>query len=84
MPHTSQRTFVLFAKRRARGERAANGERAMFAISERAGKDAAGAPILRRSTGESARDESTPALDHDLDDVLAALGPFLASEGFVS
>ena len=41
----------------------------MFAVSERAGKDAAGAPL---------------ALAHDLDDVLAELAPFLATEGFVS
>jgi type I restriction enzyme M protein len=39
MPHTSQRTFVLFAKKRARGEAPAGDERAMFAISERSGKD---------------------------------------------
>jgi len=75
MPHTSQRTFVLFAKRRAAGERPAAGERVMFAVSERAGKDAAGAPIARRSGS---------GLDHDLDDVLAELVPFLATEGFVS
>ncbi|MDB4938861.1 MAG: Type restriction-modification system, DNA-methyltransferase subunit [Labilithrix sp.] len=58
MPHTSQRCFVLFAKRRARGDVLSSEERAMFAISERAGKE------------------------HDLDDVLAKLGPFLAAEGF--
>jgi type I restriction enzyme M protein len=39
MPHTSQRTFILFARRRARGERPSGDERAMFAISERAGKE---------------------------------------------
>jgi type I restriction enzyme M protein len=76
MPHTSQRTFVLFAKRRAAGERPGPDERAMFAVSERAGKDAAGAPI--------ARGDGTAAVDHDLDDVLAELAPFLATEGFAS
>ena len=79
MPHTSQRTFVLFAKKRAKGERAASGERAMFAVSERAGKDAAGAPILKRSNGESGL-----VLDHDLDEVLGEIGTFLATEGFAS
>lgn len=59
MPHTSQRTFVLFAKRRKNANANAN-ERVMFAISERAGQD------------------------NDLDDVLGALLPFLADEGFVS
>ncbi len=76
LPHTSQRTFVLFAKRRAHGEEARDDERAMFAISERAGKDAGGAPIARR--------DGRAGIDHDLDDVLADLAPFLASEGFAS
>lgn len=61
MPHTSQRTFVLFAKRRKSANASANAnERVMFAISERAGKE------------------------NDLDEVLGALRPFLADEGFVS
>jgi len=75
-PHTSQRTFVLFAKKRAAGEVPRDDERAMFAVSERAGKDAGGAPI--------ARSDGQPGLDHDLDDVLAELMPFLAAEGFAS
>lgn len=76
LPHTSQRTFVLFATRRAPREQPASAERAMFAVSERAGKDAAGDPV--------ARGDGRPGLDHDLDEVLAALAPFLAEEGFVS
>jgi len=76
LPHTSQRTFVLFAKRRAAGEKPDVRERAMFAISERAGKDAAGHPIARR--------DGDVGLDHDLDDVLAVLVPFLTAEGFAS
>jgi type I restriction enzyme M protein len=76
LPHTSQRTFVLFAKRRAPREQPAAAERAMFAVSERAGKDAAGNPI--------ARGDGLAGLDHDLDDVLDGLAPFLAQEGFVS
>lgn len=76
LPHTSQRTFVLFAKRRGPGELPREEERAMFAVSERAGKDAAGDPIARR--------DGLPGLDHDLDDVLTELLPFLASEGFAS
>ncbi len=76
LPHTSQRTFVLFAKRRAAREKPQDDERAMFLISERAGKDAAGDPIARGS--------APFGLDHDLDDVLAKLGPFLQKEGFAS
>ena len=76
LPHTAQRTFVLFAKRRRAGEVAQPDERALFAVSERAGKDAAGDPIARSDGGAG--------LDHDLDAVYAELAPFLAQEGFAS
>jgi type I restriction enzyme M protein len=76
LPHTSQRTFILFAARRAPDERPLASERAMFAVSERAGKDAGGDPIVRI--------DGRAGLDHDLDDVLAKLAPFLHKEGFVS
>lgn len=76
MPHTSQRTFVLFAKRRAADETPRKDERAMFVVSERAGKSAAGDPI--------ARADGTAGLDHDLDDILDELMPFLSAEGFSS
>lgn len=72
LPHTGQRTFVLFAKRRRAGPPEAQ-ERAMFLVSERAGKDSGGEPIF---------DPSGERLDHDLGEVSAALGPFLRAEGF--
>lgn len=77
LPHTAQRTFVLFAQKR---HRLRNGktlrppdrkERTMLIVSERAGKDSGGEPIV-----EDGR------LDHDLDDVAAELEPFLRAEGF--
>jgi type I restriction enzyme M protein len=68
MPHTSQRTALVFAKKRPPlGSR----ERVFFAVSERAGKDAAGEPIL-----------SGGVLDHDLDEIARKLERFLAVEGF--
>ena len=76
LPYTSQRTFVLFARKRAAREKPRDDERIMFVVSERAGKDAAGDPIARRDGGEG--------LDHDLDEVLAQLLPFLDAEGFAS
>jgi type I restriction enzyme M protein len=70
MPHTSQRTALVFAKKRhARG--AGERERVFFAVSERAGKDAAGEPILKGGV-----------LDHDLAEIAARLDPFLAAEHF--
>lgn len=68
LPHTSQRTFVLFAKKRAPGDAPRPRERTMLALSERAGKDSAGEP-----------DGS-----HDLDELEDELVPFLRAEGFVS
>lgn len=54
LPHTSQRCFVLFASKRARGEAADLGEATTLVLSARAGKDAAGEPTV---------------FGHDLDDV---------------
>ncbi len=74
LPHTSQRTFVLFAARRAKDPRPGDSERAAFAVSERAGKDSAGEPLPRR--------DGTAGLDHDLDELLNEIVPVLTSEGF--
>lgn len=71
LPHTAQRTFVLFAQRRPKKTTRALDERTMFLVSERAGKDSAGEPIIKDG-----------ALDHDLAEVEGALTPFLRREGF--
>ena len=71
LPHTSQRTFVLFAQRRLAGKKAKPDERTLFLASERAGKDASGEPVYRDDL-----------LDDDLAEVAAVLGPFLDAEGF--
>lgn len=73
LPHTSQRTFVLFAERRAAPLASPPpDEETMFVVSERAGKDAGGEPLFAPS-GQ---------LDHDLDEVAAKLAPFFRAEGF--
>ncbi len=73
LPHTSQRTFVLFAQKRAQKlAMRSSDEKTMFVVSERAGKDTGGEPVLT-ADGQ---------LDHDLDDVAEKLGPFLSAEGF--
>lgn len=71
LPHTSLRTFVLFAQRRARGKKPGADERTLFVTSERAGKDVSGEPVYRDDV-----------LDHDLDEVAGVLAPFLEAEGF--
>lgn len=68
LPHTSQRTFVLFAKKRRSGEAPSGRERTLLALSERAVKNAAG----------------EPSSAHDLDDLERELFPFLHEEGFAS
>ena len=82
LPHTAQKTAIVFAKKRIDGEAPRAEERIFFAVSERAGKDAAGEPILRAGapTGEGAA--TWRAIDHDLDDVEAQLTAFLRAEGF--
>ena len=78
LPHTSQKTAVLFAKKRERGERADPREAVLFAVSERAGKDAAGEPIFR----EGARARSWRAIDHDLSAIEAPLAAHLTRQKF--
>src|SRR5262249_18654213 len=54
MPHTGQKTAIVFAKKR--GPRRAARERVFFAVSERAGKDPAGEPTPEgHDLGEIAR-----------------------------
>lgn len=72
LPHTSQRTFVLFAKKRAKVGATKESERIAFAVSERAGKDVAGELVL----------DADGRVAHDLADVERELAPFLAAEGF--
>jgi type I restriction enzyme M protein len=82
LPHTSQKAVVLFAKRRERVVPFARVDRAepvFFAVSERAGKDAAGEPILRPG-----RDRTWRAIDHDLDAIAPKLVDHFAREGFAA
>ncbi len=76
LPYTSQRTFVLFAKKRGAKASLSHDEKVFFAVSERAGKDSSGRALVPADGHEG--------LSHDLDDVLAELVPFLNAEGFAS
>lgn len=79
LPHTSQRTVLVLAKKRARGETPRPKENILFVASERAGKDAAGEPVWRAGADPG---EGHRALDHDLSDVATRLTAFLGEEGF--
>ena len=84
LPHTAQKTAIVFAKKRLDGEAPSARERIFFAVSERAGKDAAGGPILRAGAPARAAEGAATwrAIDHDLDDVEGPLTTFLRAEGF--
>jgi type I restriction enzyme M protein len=82
MPHTAQKTALVLAKKRAGGA-ADPAERVFFAVSERAGKDAAGDPIARAGAPTDAR-VTWRDLDHDLGAIEAPLAAFLRAEGFAA
>ncbi|MCB9746131.1 MAG: N-6 DNA methylase [Alphaproteobacteria bacterium] len=72
-PHTSQKTCVLLGVRRARPLAAPPpDERIRFVVSERAGKDSRGEPILREGAPPEAR--AWERLDHDLGEAVELLG----------
>ena len=79
LPHTSQKTVLLLAKKRER-RGASAGERVLFAVSERAGKDAAGDPIARDRAQADA--VTWRGIDHDLGAIEPAAIDFLRAEGF--
>jgi type I restriction enzyme M protein len=80
LPHTSQRTVLLFAKKRAAGEAPASGERVFFGVSERAGRDRSGEPIVVR--GFSGTHPTWSDHDHDLAELADPLADFFEREGF--
>jgi type I restriction enzyme M protein len=80
LPHTSQRTVLLLAKKRAAGETPSPEERIFFGISTRAGRDKSGEPVLSQAFAgirPSWRDH-----DHDLAELAGPLSVFLEREGF--
>jgi type I restriction enzyme M protein len=72
MPHTSQRTTVLFGIKRAGPATPAADESICFVISERGGKDRRGTPQIR--AGAAAHGPAWTTLDHDLEQALTAIG----------
>jgi type I restriction-modification system DNA methylase subunit len=79
-PHTGVRTCLVVVEKLAEGRRAPAAYPIFLAVSQRAGQDSEGAPVFRRD----ARGEPTAALDHDLDEILAAWRAFRAGERWSS
>src|SRR5580700_8127415 len=82
LPHTSQRTVLLLAKKRPPSTRAERSERIFFAVSERAGTDTAGEPVSRPNAPLAGSRASWRDRDHDLGSLARPLQSFLARAGF--
>jgi SAM-dependent methyltransferase len=80
LPHTSLKTALLFARKRRLGERPSEEERVFFGVSERAGVDTSGEPLLVSGSNRASwRDR-----DHDLWVLAKPLRSFLARERFTA
>ena len=71
MPHTSQKTSILFAQKRSNRDKPDMAEKTFFAISERGGKDSRGVPIYRPSLKDNGA-AAWSTLDHDFENILKA------------
>jgi hypothetical protein len=80
LPHTSQRTVLLLAKKRAAAEPPSSGERTFFGVSKRAGRDRSGEPIVVPAFSGTRPTWSDH--DHDLAELADPLAAFLDREGF--
>lgn len=80
LPHTSQHAALVLARKRSRRE-AQPDERIFLGVSERAGRNAGGDPVLRAGAGREGvmrwRDH-----DHDLGEIEGPLREFLKEAGF--
>jgi type I restriction enzyme M protein len=79
LPHTSQRTVLLLAKKRRRPT-PKDSERTFFAVSQRAGTLPSGEPLFMPNPSATRR--TWRDRDHDLDSIARPLHAFLSKEGF--
>jgi type I restriction enzyme M protein len=75
LPHTAQKADVLFAIKRDKPIRAFHGEKALFVVSERDGKNSKGQLIIR--PGVSREAPAWERVDHDLDDAVDQFRAFV-------
>ena len=79
LPHTHQKTSVVFGVKREKPVRSADAERILFLISEKDGKDSRGQIIPRPGTTEE--DPAWMRADHDLDELAARFHEFVKESG---
>lgn len=75
LPHTHQKTNVIFLTKRIANERICPDERILFSISERDGKDSKGRLLLRSK--KSSDGSVWESVDHDLDNIVKVFREFL-------
>lgn len=78
LPHTHQKTSVLFALKRSQPRRSSANERILFAVSEREGKDSRGQIRLR--DGVSSTAGIWDRADHDLNEIVTAFHDFVSDQ----
>lgn len=79
LPHTHQKTSILFLQKRAVGAVGDVGENIFFAVSDRDGKDKKGRNILRPD--HTQHNDNWARIDHDFDEILDAFNKFRKDEG---
>lgn len=78
LPHTHQKTNVMFLAKRISHERTCPDERILFAISEKDGKDSKGRFLFR--SDRSLNGGVWESVDHDLDSIVKVFREFLDQE----
>lgn len=79
LPHTHQKTSILFVQKRTADMSININENLFFAVSDRDGKDKKGRPILKANYAELT--DKWQWVDHDLDEILDSFGKFCIEEG---
>ena len=74
LPHTHQKTSVLFGVKRTRPVRNPSGEPVLFLLSESSGKDSKGR--MRERAGVAPDDPAWVRADHDFEGIVAEAGAF--------
>jgi len=79
LPHTHQKTSVVFGVKREKPVRSVDAERILFLISEKDGKDSRGQIVPRLGTTEE--DPAWVRADHDLNEMAARFHEFVMESG---
>jgi type I restriction enzyme M protein len=79
LPHTHQKTSILFVQKRTNGAPESLDENIFFAVSDRDGKDKKGKIVFKKDFSKLT--DSWQWVDHDLDEILSSFEKFCKEEG---